>query len=169
MEKHNVTVPQHRPDRSARRSPRRLAGAAAATGLLLALAAPSLAGTAHADGPSTAPRRAVPAADEPSAVPASPVKRAGEAKQPTGPAPARPAATEPPNASAAPVPAPASDGRSGPSAMPSGPAAAPAPADQKELAHTGSSTTNTVMGLAAGALILAGTGTVLAVRRRQQN
>ncbi|MGW2484500.1 LPXTG cell wall anchor domain-containing protein, partial [Streptomyces sp. NPDC001571] len=169
VEKHNVTVPQHRPARPVRRP---LAGAAAATGLLLALAAPVFAGTAHADTPSPRPERAAPAAAaEPSAAPASPVKRAGESKRPAA-APAKPEASAPPTGTAAqePAPVPPSAGQAEPSAVPSAPAAAPAPTDQKELAHTGASTTtNTVMGVGAGALILAGAGTVIAVRRRHQN
>ncbi|GGY19255.1 hypothetical protein GCM10010326_10250 [Streptomyces xanthochromogenes] len=168
VEKHNVTVPQHRPDRPSRRP---LAGAAAATGLLLALAAPVFAGTAHADTPAPRSERATPApasAAEPGAAPASPVKRAGESKRPA----AKPEASAPPTGPVAkqPAPAPPSAGQAEPSAAPSAPAAAPAPSDQKELAHTGASTTtNTVMGVGAGALILAGAGTVIAVRRRHQN
>ncbi|MFC4960143.1 LPXTG cell wall anchor domain-containing protein [Streptomyces mauvecolor] len=163
-----MTVPQHRPDRPASRSPRRLAGAAAATGLLLALAVPALAGTAHADGPGAQPKRPAPAtAAEPGAAPASPVKRAGEGEQPPQPSAARPEAAAPtaqPKGPATPgVQAPGTEAR------PAAPAAAPAPSDQKELAHTGSSTANTVMGAGAGALILAGAGTVYAVRRRQQH
>ncbi|MGW1864337.1 LPXTG cell wall anchor domain-containing protein [Streptomyces mauvecolor] len=163
-----MTVPQHRPDRPASRSPRRLAGAAAATGLLLALAVPALAGTAHADGPGAQPKRPAPAtAAEPGAAPASPVKRAGEGEQPPQPSAARPEAAAPtaqPKGPATPgVQAPGTE------AKPAAPAAAPAPSDQKELAHTGSSTANTVMGAGAGALILAGAGTVYAVRRRQQH
>ncbi|MFD7165813.1 LPXTG cell wall anchor domain-containing protein [Streptomyces violascens] len=165
---HNVTVPQHRPDRPASRSPRRLAGAAAATGLLLALAVPALAGTAYADGPGTQPKRPAPAGmAEPGAAPASPVKRAGENKQPTQPPAARPEAA-PPTAQPK-APAAAGVEAPGAEARPAAPAAAPAPSDQKELAHTGSSTANTVMGAGAGALILAGAGTVYAVRRRQQH
>ncbi|WP_226598827.1 LPXTG cell wall anchor domain-containing protein [Streptomyces violascens] len=164
---HDVTVPQHRPDRPASRSPRRLAGAAAATGLLLALAVPALAGTAYADGQGAQPKRPAPAKTaEPGAAPASPVKRAGESK-PTRPPAARPEAAPP----TAQPKGPATPGVQAPSteAKPAAPAAAPAPSDQKELAHTGSSTANTVMGAGAGALILAGAGTVYAVRRRQQH
>ncbi|MFI6052021.1 LPXTG cell wall anchor domain-containing protein [Streptomyces violascens] len=173
MEKHNVTVPQHRPDRTASRSPRRLAGAAAATGLLLSLAVPALAGTAYADGPGTQPKRPAPAgAAEPGAAPAAPVKRAGESAQPTQPSAARPEAAPPtaqPKGPATPgVQAPGTE-TPGTAAKPAAPAAAPAASEQKELAHTGSSTANTVMGAGAGALILAGAGTVYAVRRRQQH
>ncbi|MFG2719021.1 LPXTG cell wall anchor domain-containing protein [Streptomyces sp. NPDC048416] len=169
-----MTLPQHSSAKPAPRSPRRLAGAAAATGLLLALAAPALTGTAYADGhgvkpkhpaaavvaaPNAQPKSATPAAEEPSAAPSSPVKRAGKGAQATEPQAERPAATGP---AAAPP-------RSGvePSAAPNPPGAAPA--DQKELAHTGSSTATTVMGVGAGALILAGVGAVYAVRRRHQN
>ncbi|MGW2816360.1 LAETG motif-containing sortase-dependent surface protein [Streptomyces sp. NPDC001415] len=156
-----MTVPQHSPDRPVSRSPRRLAGAAA-TVLLLALAVPALAGTAYADEPSAQPKRASSAKPaEPSAAPASPVKRAGEGKRPAAPS-ARPSVSPPSTARPA---APSS----GTDAKPAAPAAAPAPSDQKELAHTGSSTTTAVMGAGAGALILAGAGTVYAVRRRQQH
>ncbi|MGW8332009.1 hypothetical protein ACWGLE_29375, partial [Streptomyces sp. NPDC055897] len=86
-----MTVPQHRPARPVRRP---LAGTAAATGLLLALAAPVFAGTAYADTPAPQPKRAAPAsAAEPSAAPSSPVKRAGESKRPTEPPTARPEAS----------------------------------------------------------------------------
>ncbi|MEU3369996.1 LPXTG cell wall anchor domain-containing protein [Streptomyces sp. NPDC006711] len=189
VENHNVTVPQHSPAKTDPRRPRRLAGAAAATGLLLALAAPALAGPAHAEGPGVEARSVAPApvAQHRDADASSPVKRAGESKvaaarpspaatePPTAPQPKRPQGVEP---SVAPQPkqpqgveptaAPAGGGAE-PSAAPSAPAAAPAPADQKELAHTGSSTATTVMGVGAGALILVGLGTVYAVRRRHAN
>ncbi|MCT9088740.1 LPXTG cell wall anchor domain-containing protein [Streptomyces sp. ASQP_92] len=154
-----MTVPQHRPAQPVSRGPRRRAGFATATGLLLALAIPALAGTAHADAPSAGPRPAAVAA-EPSSAPSSPVKRPGKNAQPPAPSTARPEASAPP----AEGPAVRPEG----SAPPAGPAAAPAPSDQKELAHTGSSTTNTAMGVGAGALILTGAGALYAVRRRQQ-
>ncbi|MEU9192808.1 LPXTG cell wall anchor domain-containing protein [Streptomyces hundungensis] len=138
-----MTVPQHRPDHHpVSRRPRTLSGVATATGLLLALAVPAFAGTAYADEPSAAPRRATVAA-EPSSAPSSPVKRSGKSTRPAPPT-TRPEASAPPAEPAA------------------------APADQKELAHTGSSTTNTAMGVGAGALILTGVGALYAVRRRQR-
>ncbi|MEU3505690.1 LPXTG cell wall anchor domain-containing protein [Streptomyces hundungensis] len=142
VEKRNVTVPQHRPDHPVSRRPRALAGVATATGLLLALTVPALVGTAYADEPSAAPRGATVAA-EPSSAPSAPVKRSGKSTRPAPPT-ARPEASAPPAEPAA------------------------APADQKELAHTGSSTTNTAMGVGAGALILTGAGALYAVRRRQR-
>ncbi|MFF4183390.1 LPXTG cell wall anchor domain-containing protein [Streptomyces sp. NPDC001691] len=155
-----MTVPQHRPTRPASRGPRRLAGAAATTGLLLALAVPALAGTAHADGPSARPQPAGPAKAAAPGTASSPVKRASGSEQAARP-------------QAAPSAAPSTGAESGtaprPAAGTGAPAAEPAPSDQKELAHTGSSTTNAVMGAGAGALILAGAGTVYAVRRRQQH
>ncbi|AYG84483.1 hypothetical protein DWB77_06697 [Streptomyces hundungensis] len=156
VEKHNVTVPQHRPDHPVSRRPRTLAGVATATGLLLALAVPALAGTAYADEPSAAPRGATVVA-EPSSAPSSPVKRSGKSTRPAPPT-ARPEASAPPTEGPATRPE-----ASAPSAEP-----AAAPADQKELAHTGSSTTNTAMGVGAGALILTGVGALYAVRRRQR-
>ncbi|MFJ8386464.1 LPXTG cell wall anchor domain-containing protein [Streptomyces sp. NPDC094438] len=163
MENHNVTVSQHSPDHPAHR---RLTRAAAATGLLIALAVPALAGTAYAEAPGAKTERAAPAAAEPSASPSAPAKRTGQPRPTTGtsksPAPRAPSGgtqVKQPAASAS----PGTDGE--PSSAPS----APAPPDQKELAHTGSSTANTAMGLGAGALILAGGGTVYAVRRRHQH
>lgn len=151
-----MTVPQHRPDHHpVSRRPQTLSGVATATGLLLALAVPAFAGTAYADEPSAAPRRATVAA-EPSSAPSSPVKRSGKSTRPAPP-------TARPEASAPPTEGPAT--RPEASAPPAEPAAS---ADQKELAHTGSSTTNTAMGVGAGALILTGVGALYAVRRRQR-
>ncbi|MFD7020216.1 LPXTG cell wall anchor domain-containing protein [Streptomyces sp. NPDC059161] len=160
-----MTVPQHSPGQPAHR---RLTRAAAATGLLIALTVPALAGTAHADGPRAEPQRAVAAATEPSAALSSPVKRAGQNRPSAAPSapstsgPKEPAATEPPSAAPKGVE---------PSAAPRAaePSAAPSRSDGKELAHTGSSKVNMVMGVGAGALILAGAGTVFAVRRRHQH
>ncbi|MFI6683845.1 LPXTG cell wall anchor domain-containing protein [Streptomyces sp. NPDC050485] len=152
-----MTVPQHSPDHPAHR---RLTRAAAATGLLIALAGPALAGTAYADGPSAKPVRAAAAPAEPSATPSSSVKRPGQTRPSAAPsAPStgtqekQPAASQSPSTDREPPTAPS----------------APAVSDQKELAHTGSSTANTAMGLGAGALVLAGAGTLYAVRRRHQH
>lgn len=145
---------------------RALARGAAATGLLAALAVPALAGTAHADG-GAQPRHLAaggPAAAEPSAVPSAEPKRPAPAKAPASPQqrpsakPSAPGVVEP-GPSAPPTKAPAD-----------APSAAPAPSTrQDELAHTGSSQTNAVLGAGAGALIAAGAGTVYAVRRRQNH
>ncbi|MFG2146110.1 hypothetical protein ACGFRG_18160 [Streptomyces sp. NPDC048696] len=151
---------------------RAFARGAAATGLLAALAVPALAGAAYADdsgarshtAPSTAPSHRA----EPSAAPSVPAKQ---------PAPGKPSASRP---GAAPSTKP-TRGAGEPEASPSRPAtkapsgaepsAEPGPASaastgRDELAHTGSSATNTVLGTGAGVLIAAGAGTVYAVRRR---
>ncbi|MFK8911209.1 LPXTG cell wall anchor domain-containing protein [Streptomyces sp. YS-3] len=148
---------------------RAFARGAAATGLLAALALPALAGTAHADG-GTQPRHLAgggpaPASTEPTTMPSAAPKRPAPAKPPasTGRPTAMPS-TSPgtPEPAAPPTKAP---GEARPSAEPS---TAPSPATrQDELAHTGSSKTNTVLGAGAGALIAVGAGTVYAVRRRQ--
>ncbi|MEU4352190.1 LPXTG cell wall anchor domain-containing protein [Streptomyces sp. NPDC023838] len=150
---------------------RAFARAAAATGLLAALAVPALAGTAHADS-GTQPRHlaadgaptrpAVPPSAAPSAEPEKPAPSAPPASPDQRPS-ARPSAPGGAAESATPEPATKAPANGAPSAV-------PAPSTrQDELAHTGSSKTNTVLGAGAGALIAAGAGTVYAVRRRQSH
>ncbi|MBD0740957.1 hypothetical protein BG418_05610 [Streptomyces sp. CBMA152] len=147
---------------------RTFARGAAATGLLAALAVPALAGAAYADDSGarahTAPSAVPPHAAEPSATPSAPAKKPAPNKSPTSPPSAEPSVkpsrgTEGSEPSARPSAKAPTD--AGPSAVPS-----PAPAGRDELAHTGSSATNTVLGTGAGVLIAAGAGTVYAVRRR---
>ncbi|MFD9487480.1 LPXTG cell wall anchor domain-containing protein [Streptomyces sp. NPDC059991] len=153
---------------------RAFARGAAATGLLAALAVPALAGTAHADG-GTQPRHlaaggAVPPSAGPSAPPSAEPRRPAPGKTPASPdqqpsaMPSAPGSRSEPAPSAPPTKAPA---KAPADAVPS---AVPSPSTrQDELAHTGSSKTNTVLGAGAGALIAAGAGTVYAVRRRQNH
>ncbi|MGP9016928.1 LPXTG cell wall anchor domain-containing protein [Streptomyces sp. BR1] len=150
---------------------RAFARGAAATGLLAALAVPALAGTAYADdsgaqahsAPSAVPSHAA----EPSAAPSAPAKKPAPSKSPTSPPSAEPSVkpsrgTEGSEPSARPSTKAPTDAR--PGVVPS-----PAPAGRDELAHTGSSATNTVLGTGAGVLIAAGAGTIYAVRRRQNH
>ncbi|MDN0200744.1 LAETG motif-containing sortase-dependent surface protein [Streptomyces sp. S.PNR 29] len=130
--------------------PRPLTRGLVAGGLLVTLAVPALAGTAHA-----AERNATPApvpTAEPTTADTEPTTadtEPAEAATPVPTTPGRPTQAPTPVASQAPTTAP--DGS----------------ADQDELAHTGSSTTTAVMGAGAAVLVAAGGGALYAVRRRR--
>ncbi|MEV6550977.1 LPXTG cell wall anchor domain-containing protein [Streptomyces sp. NPDC051597] len=150
---------------------RTFARGAAAAGLLAALAVPALAGTAHADG-GTQPRhlattRPAPASAAPTVAPSTSPQRPAPATTPASPSLRPTAAPSTPPSAPEPAPPTKTPSESRPGTEPS---AAPSPSTrQDELAHTGSSKTNTVLGAGAGALIAAGAGTVYAVRRRQNH
>jgi LPXTG-motif cell wall-anchored protein len=143
LETYDVKTTNHRP--------RSLTRGLVAGGLLVTLALPALAGTAHATERSTRPTRA--ATPEPTAEPtraATPEPTAPVGGTPTeAPSDARPTAAPTPVPSQAPTTAPGGS------------------TDEDELAHTGSSTTTAVMGAGAAVLIAGGGGALYAVRRRQ--
>ncbi|MFI9259237.1 LPXTG cell wall anchor domain-containing protein [Streptomyces sioyaensis] len=153
---------------------RHLSRGAAGAGLIaaLALAALSAAGTAHADDRAPKPqhsptgRASTPPAPRPTESSATPGPSTSEA--PTAPPSGTP--TTPPSSS--PTAPPSASPRPSATTTHPGTPAASAPAKgrggDRELAHTGASSTAAMaLGGSAAALIAAGGGTVYAVRRRR--
>lgn len=177
----NVEQPTVKPTRTSRTAAgsrpyavRPLSRGAAGVGLIaaLALAALSAAGTAHADDRAPKPQH----------------PHTGQASTPPAPRPTESSATPGPSTSGAPTAPPSASPSAPPSASPTAPPsagphpsattthpgtpAASAPAkgrgSDRELAHTGASSTAAMaLGGSAAALIAAGGGTVYAVRRRR--
>ncbi|MGW1840118.1 LAETG motif-containing sortase-dependent surface protein [Streptomyces sp. BBFR2] len=165
------TAPTQSAAFAARPAARRRIRGAATAGLLAACALTTLsvAGTAHADGVRPEPTVSVPSQERPTAVPSSPGRDATQppsSRPSASRAPSSAEPTQPPGDATAPRPVPS---ESRPGGTRAGADATPAPASGKdELAHTGASETTTlILGAGAAALLVAGGGTLYAVRRNR--